>query len=156
MLLTLRLKLRSSVGGTNRLQNHPRDTKNAARLRDNTMSDCRSFESKGMKRKGGESNDHRRKPWLLSLEIRKRSPTRSSCSSYRFEPGEQKRGSSNMSNRRRRQGKIHQADGASCKQPANHDLALSPETVGIHPDVDLVTGSGRNQVKTREGGAKRR
>ncbi|WZZ13682.1 hypothetical protein YC2023_106771 [Brassica napus] len=29
-------------------------------------------------------------------------------------------------------------------------------TLGTHSNIDLVTGSGRNQVKTREGGAKRR
>ncbi|WZZ28785.1 hypothetical protein YC2023_012186 [Brassica napus] len=39
---------------------------------------------------------------------------------------------------------------------SRHDLALSPETLGTHPKIDLVTGSGRNPVKTREGEAKRR
>ncbi|KAH0935284.1 LOW QUALITY PROTEIN: hypothetical protein HID58_012401, partial [Brassica napus] len=152
----------------NRLHHHPRDTDDAAETTRNTK---------------GSQTHHQAKPWLLSLEIRERSPTSSSDSSFRLmgtkrgsskRPTEEteKAGERMPDEKRQRHTSFRQASeadltqnqrktnprstNASCKQTDYHHLALSPETLYTHPNVHLVTGSGRNPVRTRERGARRR
>ncbi|CAH8364213.1 unnamed protein product [Eruca vesicaria subsp. sativa] len=174
---------RSSAGGGRDKELHQYAKESPHRIVLKTLAD-----DVGSKKE--EPNNHHWKPWMLSLELRKRSPTRSSDSSFCLGPWEQDGktliratdgGDMGKQRRHRPEGKeaatpfipaslrggsdpepaqdipkIYQADGASWKLPDNHDLALSPETLGTHPDVDLVAGSGHNQAKTREGGARRR